>query len=341
MPVRIAGRTEMVSLTTYNQLQSSNALAQNMTNLARRFDGNWRPEPSMVGNVAGQIAANQSTAAQAVRFIHQTNPDALPQASTMSIVAPQGNPVGFVAPRTAPNVRTLRTEPEMQMMIAQLLTGARPLSKPLHNGMPYLRPDGVIVTIRESQRNGVTIDLSFPGSREPLVKKFHFLQPKSKSFLWSPETKTMTVEYPFPAVRHVKLVDFNSDKTIEGRDLTRYCEEQVEDPSRAEAEDFSYYQKIFKNYFDGPKEIEAAMRYFLGYIMSRGYAPMNFANAVDLTHEYGPITKYGLRPQEIIDNLIADWRSRGCELFEPYEVMFGWEHDCGLFMEDDEEEPGT
>ena len=79
------------------------------------------------------------------------------------------------------------------------------------------------------------------------------------------------------------------------------------------------------------------MRYFLSYIMSRGYAPMNFANARDPNYEYGPITKYGLRPQEIIDNIIADWRSRNYEPFEPYEVMFGWEHDCGLFMEDDPE----
>jgi hypothetical protein len=68
VPVRIAGRTEMVSPTTYSQRQSSATLAQNMTNLARRFDRNWRPEPSMVGNVAGQIAANQSTTAQALLY---------------------------------------------------------------------------------------------------------------------------------------------------------------------------------------------------------------------------------------------------------------------------------
>jgi hypothetical protein len=64
---------------------------------------------------------------------------------------------------------------------------------------------------------------------------------------------------------------------------------------------------------------------------------MNFANARDPAYEYGPITKYGLRPQEIIDNIIADWRSRDYKPFELYEVMFGWEHDCGIFMEDDPE----
>jgi len=148
--------------------------------------------------------------------------------------------------------------------------------------------------------------------------------------------------YFYPAIRNVRLPVFDTSMRIGEFSFLEFCARHVEDPDRAEATDFYHIQQAIGNTFGWGTELnEKALRYFFAYIMSRGYAPMNFANAVDLTYEYGPITKYGLRPQEIIDNLIADWRSRGGELFEPYEVMFGWEHDCGLFMEDDEEEPGN
>jgi hypothetical protein len=144
--------------------------------------------------------------------------------------------------------------------------------------------------------------------------------------------------YPYPAIKKVKLVDFDVNEIIGERTFLQYCENQIEDPRHAEAEDLAYDQGVLTLSFENDIEkLENAMRYLLGYMMSRGYAPMNFANVRDRAHEYGPITKYGLRPQEIIDNIVADWRSRNYAPFQPYEVMFGWEQDCGLFMEDDPE----
>jgi hypothetical protein len=50
-PIKIAGRTEWVTTAQANQYHSSAALAQSMTNLARRYNRSWRPDPTMVGNV--------------------------------------------------------------------------------------------------------------------------------------------------------------------------------------------------------------------------------------------------------------------------------------------------
>jgi hypothetical protein len=152
------------------------------------------------------------------------------------------------------------------------------------------------------------------------------------------EDETMDDIYPYPAIKNVKIPKYEFNWNIENQTLKELCEDSVENPETAEAEDFSYFQKIFTYYSKNKiAETEKAMRYFLSYIMSRGYAPMNFANARSQKYEYGPITKYGLRPQEIIENIIADWRSRKYAPFKLYEVMFGWEHDCGMFMEDDPE----
>jgi hypothetical protein len=336
VPIKIAGRTEWVTTAQANQYHSSYALAQSMTNLARRFNQGWRPESTIVGNVAGQIAANNATAAQAVRFIQRYGLNGQSNMPTMSIVAPGGRPIGTVTPRAKPHIRTISRR-EMEVVISQLLHNARHVERPNHNGIVFQRADGVFVTVRESYRNGITIDLRFPNMRNAPVSKIHVFN-DGKSVDITLEKKIMDDVYPYPAIKKVRLVDFDVNEMMGDKTFLQYCQEQVEDPARAEAEDLAYDQGVLSLYFENDIEkLEQAMRYFLGYIMSRGYAPMNFANARGMKYEYGPITKYGLRPQEIIDNIIADWRSRNYAPFEPYEVMFGWEHDCGLFMQDDPE----
>jgi hypothetical protein len=172
-----------------------------------------------------------------------------------------------------------------------------------------------------------------PPGAEPRARRNRFKSPLS--FV---EAEIMDDIYPYPAFKNVKVPEHNFNWKIENQTLKELCEESVENPEFAEAADFSYFQKMFAHYSNNDNaETEKAIRYFLSYIMSRGYAPMNFANARGQKYEYGPITKYGTRPQEIIENIIADWRSRDYKPFELYEVMFGWEHDCGLFMEDDPE----
>jgi hypothetical protein len=86
---------------------------------------------------------------------------------------------------------------------------------------------------------------------------------------------------------------------------------------------------------------ESALHYFLTYIISRGKVPVNHVNQISIEYEYGPVTRYGVRPQEIIDGIMEDWRSRNGEMFDHFELFFGWEHHCGAFIEDDEEEPET
>lgn len=306
-----------------------------MTNLARRYNQSWRPESTIVGNVAGQIAANNATAAQAVRFVQRYGLTGQSNMPTMSIVAPNGQPIGTVTPRAKPHIRTI-PQREMEVVISRLLYNARPLDRPNYNGIVFQRADGVFVTIRRSHKNGITVDLRFPNVRDAPVSKLHVFGGGNKSFDFSLENKKMNEIYPYPAIKNVRLVDFDVAEMMGERTFIQYCQQYVEDPSHAEAEDLAYDQGVLSLYFEkNLDKLENAMRYFLGYIMSRGYAPMNFENVRDPAYEYGPITKYGLRPQEIIENIIADWRSRNYAPFEPYEVMFGWEHDCGLFMEDD------
>jgi hypothetical protein len=339
-PITIAGRTEWVSPTVFHQYNSSYALAQSMTNLARRYDANWRPESSVVGNVAGQIAANNATTAQALRHIQRINPHAISSSgSTLSIVAPRGQPPGFIARDAAASIRTLRTQREFETMAANLLAGARPFQLPNYNGIGFQRRDGVIVGIRTSQTHGPTIDLMFPKGQQTPVQKFHLLQGAKHAVPLMMEIEQMTSRRIYPIVRNLRLVDFDTNQKINDENFLAFCEGSMGAYGIEEPTDFRINQNILDIHFgNDPISLELATRFFLGYIISRGYAPMNFANAVDPDLEYGPIKKYGLRPQEIIDNIIADCRSRNYEPFDLYEVMFGWEQDCGLFMEDDPEE---
>jgi hypothetical protein len=334
-PITIAGRTEWVSPTTFHQYNSSYALAQSLTSLARRYDANWRPESTIVGNVAGQIAANNATAAQALRHIQRLNPSALSLSSTLSIVAPNGQPPGFIARDAAPSIRTLRTQREFEMMAARLLTGAQPLQMQNYNGLSFQRHDGVIVGIRTSQSHGSTIDLRFPTGQQTPVQKFHLLQGAKNASNLRMESITMKSRKTNPVVRNIKMNEFDVNQMMGDRNFMDFCEESMGVRGFEEPTDFVINQNTLEYHFGKDlNNLENATRYFLGYIISRGYAPMNFVNAVDPDLEYGPITKYGLRPQEIIDNIIADWRSRNYEPFDHFEVMFGWEQDCGLFMEE-------
>ncbi len=224
------------------------------------------------------------------------------------------------------------------MMAARLLTGAQPLQMSNYNGLSFQRHDGVIVGIRTSQSHGSTIDLRFPTGQQTPVQKFHLLQGAKNANDLRMESITMKSRKTNPVVRNIKMNEFDVDQMMGDRSFMDFCEESMGVRGFEEPIDFVINQNTLDYHFGKDLiNLENATRYFLGYIISRGYAPMNFINVVDLDLEYGPITKYDLRPQEIIDNIIADWRSRNYEPFDHFEVMFGWEQDCGLFMEDDPE----
>ncbi len=60
--------------------------------------------------------------------------------------------------------------------------------------------------------------------------------------------------YPYPAIKNVRLVDFDVTEMMGERNLLQYCQQQVEDPSHAEAEDLAYDQGVFSLYFENDPE---------------------------------------------------------------------------------------
>jgi hypothetical protein len=141
--------------------------------------------------------------------------------------------------------------------------------------------------------------------------------------------------------RNVVPVDFqNLDQQIDilGMSFREYCDSYVNDPG--EPLNFSLILQDLTGLYGSDREmLAAALRYLLTHFVGNGLAPMNFVNATD--HEYGPVTKYGVRPQEIIDNIMAAWREGGDYFVDDFELMFGWERDCGAFIEDTTVEDGT
>jgi hypothetical protein len=82
-------------------------------------------------------------------------------------VFPRGLPIGEVVGRAANEVRTLpRAEFErLARRLSENGTAIEPTS-PTYNGVWYRHPDGSIVGFRNSDRNGLTIELiapRFPG----------------------------------------------------------------------------------------------------------------------------------------------------------------------------------
>jgi hypothetical protein len=129
----------------------------------------------------------------------------------------------------------------MEVMIARLLHNARLLSRPNYNGSVYQRPDGSIVIFRNSHKNGITIDLSFPGYSKPPVKKLHVFQPRKKDVHWDMEYKMMDDIYPYPAIKKVKIPDYDFNWKIENQTLKELCQSSLENPEFAEAKDLSFF----------------------------------------------------------------------------------------------------
>jgi hypothetical protein len=136
-------------------------------------------------------------------------------------------------------------------------------------------------------------------------------------------------------VRQVYLTNLNDYVNIIEMSFRKYSESYVNDPG--EPLNFSLILQDLTGLYGSDREmLAAALRYLLTHFVGNGLAPMNFVNATD--HEYGPVTKYGVRPQEIIDNIMAAWLAGGDYFVDDFELMFGWERYCGAFIEDDEPE---
>jgi hypothetical protein len=75
------------------------------------------------------------------------------------ILSPNGEPVGYVYPRTESATRTVSAE-QFEQLQAQLMDGAFPVATPTsYDGAWYQRGDGSLFGVRLSPKHGITIDV--------------------------------------------------------------------------------------------------------------------------------------------------------------------------------------
>lgn len=79
------------------------------------------------------------------------------------------------------------------------------------------------------------------------------------------------------------------------------------------------------------------MLFFITHLVAHGYVPMRDGGEV---HYFVPEYRYGTKPQEIIDNIMAEWRRRGRQQFDFWELYLGFEPYCGGFYPDSPELSG-
>ena len=59
------------------------------------------------------------------------------------------------------------------------------------------------------------------------------------------EAEIMDDIYPYPAIKNVNIPEYEFNWKIEKQTLKELCEENVENPETAEAENFSFFSKKF------------------------------------------------------------------------------------------------
>jgi hypothetical protein len=310
---------------------------QSPTNVLRNHSPDWQPTPHMVTSAAGAIKANQSAAAEAASRLREINAALWSIAPTEMILMPGSNPIGYVHGRAGSDIQTLNARAEFDLVLTRLIIHAEPVSYPRYPGQAFLRRDGVLVGIRESWDSGPTIDILEGKEAISSINKIH-VRNGGKSFLELYEQqflhKGTTPMHGNIIRRNVAPVGFpNLDEhnNYLRKSFRDYCHSYVTDPG----EPMNFYpilQVLTRLYGSDRAMMEAALRYLLTHFLGNGLAPMNFENAVD--YEYGPVTKYGVRPQEIIDNIVEAWRMGGNRFVDSFELMFGWERDGGAFIEE-------
>jgi len=298
----------------------------------------------MVVSAEGAIKANQSAAAEAAERLREINAWLWRYEPTPSLLMPNGKRVGYVHSDADERVRTIRTREEFDLLLARLVIYAKPHRRTNYRGQVYIRDDGVEIGIRESEDNGPTIDIFRDGPEKPPVARIHLLGGGKCAVHIIEELsyKTGGSLMDRPRIRRnvIPFVFSRQDEIMKNSrsSLREYATNYAVFPG--DPNNFSFTLQVIIDAFGSDrKTLEGALRYFLTHIIGHGLAPMNWVNATD--HEYGPVTKYGVRPQEIIDNIMAAWLAGGDYFVDDFELMFGWEHYCGAFIEDDTPEDDT
>lgn len=337
------GQTYRLTQNEYVAYQSSFHRADGLTWLVRQYDPAWRPTPSMSQGIQGAMASQNYTATQATQRLQEINPPFLRVRDINHILTPGGSPVGYVHGRSKSDIRTV-TWQEFQQIHAQLTFGARRIETLPQRGAVFQRPDGVIVNFRYSRNSGPTLDLQFPRGTDFPIKKIHLPKQQIKGFIPMLDIKSIHDD-DFVPHRHIRLhevrpVQFDKMDAIwevHNISFSDYCISILQDHDNDdEAEDFSQIQVTLEDNFKFKGEdLDRAMAFFITHLVAHGHVPMRDGGEVEY---FVPEYRYGTKPQEIIDNIMTEWRRRGHEQFDFWELFLGYEPYCGGFYPDEEGE---
>ncbi len=155
----IGGRDYATTPAQEVRLDVSAARARALTREVQRHDPNWRPTPSMYGDVEGAIRANESQALQAAVRLRELQRQEPVRGPMEEIFQPNGQHVGIRHGRASDRTRTM-TSSEFGDLLETLMPGARAVpSPPGYRGLWYQRPDGSIFGVRRSETHGITVDV--------------------------------------------------------------------------------------------------------------------------------------------------------------------------------------
>jgi len=259
------------------------------------------------------------------------------------ILYPFGRPVGYVHGTRDANIRTVNRS-QFTQLLAQLTRGARRIDGQMGRGEVYLRPDGVTVNVRYSRgSNGLTLDIGWPRGTEPRIWKIHFqsridwkgLRLMTKSCALSDYASVSHPGIKRHAVREAVFQGMEIAKPIEGITFKEFCLRLLDDWSSKFPRNVNHLTRELDSgfRFEG-EELDQAKLYLLTVLIGHGMVPMTYGYG-DL--EYDPEYSDGETPQEIIDNLHADWCARELDTPDMPALMLGWERECGGFYPDDPE----
>ncbi|MBC8130560.1 MAG: hypothetical protein H7Y08_09600, partial [Rhizobiaceae bacterium] len=153
----------------------------------RSVDPRWRPQPGLSSTLEGEILQQQSVLRQGEAHLRSLRrrigdnggpplelPPALPLRSAQEILTPGGRVLGYRFSGARPDIYTL-SQSEFDAALRLLTNGRREILPPdSYPGVYYELPDRCVIGVRNSLRNGMTIDIIESGTRLPLYPKTKF-----------------------------------------------------------------------------------------------------------------------------------------------------------------------
>lgn len=134
------------------------------------------------------------------------------------------------------------------------------------------------------------------------------------------------------AVRDAVFQKMEIKKPIEGITFKEFCLRLLDDWGSEFPRNLNNLTRELDSgfRFEGEELVQAKL-YLLTVLIGHGMVPMTYGYG---DYEYDPEYAYGETPQEIIDNLHADWCARELDTPDMPALMLGWERECGGFYPD-------